>query len=369
LAKETLHLTIPQRVLSSPYMNWAKTQSHTRFNMATSGLKHYPLSGLPARLEELAISGPSYYGFPPLQQALTRKCQVDSACVVAANGASMANHLAMAAVLEPGDEVLIEEPTYELLTATAGYLQANIKRFSRRFEAGFALDLAEIERVITPRTRLIVLTNLHNPSSQYTPPEVMKQVGALARSVGARVLVDEIYLDALFEAAPASVFHLGNEFISTNSLTKVYGLSGLRCGWVLAEPELCSRMWLINDLFGVIPAHTAELLSCIALANLPTVAALAENLLTENQQLLNQFLAATPQIEAVPLTAGTVVFPRTNLPVEDVCRFLRERYEASVVPGHFFGREEHFRIGIGGDTEPLREGLDRLHDALSRFGG
>jgi aspartate/methionine/tyrosine aminotransferase len=360
-------LTIPKRVLSSAYMNWAKTQSHARFNMATSGVKHYPLSGLPVHLEELAISGPSYYGFPPLQQALAQKCQVDPKCVMAANGASMANHLAIAAVLEPGDEVLIEEPTYELLTATAGYLQANIKRFPRHFEAGFALDLAEIERAITPNTRMIVLTNLHNPSSQYTPPEVMKQVGDLARSVGARVLVDEIYVDALFEAAPASVFHLGNDFISTNSLTKVYGLSGLRCGWVLAEPELISRMWLINDLFGVIPSHTAELLSCIALANLPTVAAWAKQLLTTNQAVLNEFLAATPQIASAPLTAGTVVFPHTHLPVDDFCRFLREKYEATVVPGHFFGRKQHFRIGIGGDTEPLQQGLALLHDALSKF--
>jgi len=269
-------LTIPQRVLSSPYMQWAKTQSHAKFNLATSGVKHYPLNGLPVRLEELAISGPSYYGFPPLQQALAKKCQVDPKCVVAPTGASMANHLAMAAVLEPGDEALIEEPTYELLTAAAGYLQANIKRFPRNFEAGFAVDVGEIERVITPRTRLIVMTNLHNPTSQYTRPEVMKQVGELARSVGARVLVDEIYMDALFDAASTSAFHLGNEFIATSSLTKVYGLSGLRCGWVLAEPELCSRMWLLNDLFGVIPAHTAELLSCIALANLPTVAAWAK---------------------------------------------------------------------------------------------
>lgn len=361
-------MTIPQRVLSSPYMQWAKTQSHARFNMATSGVKHYPLSGLPVRLEELAISGPSYYGFPPLQQALAQKCQVDAQCVVAPTGASMANHLAMAAVLEPGDEVLIEEPTYELLTAAAGYLQANIKRFQRRAEADFAVDVAEIERAITPRTRLIVLTNLHNPSSQYTPPEVMKQVGELARSVGARVLVDEIYLDALFEAAPASVFHLGNEFIATSSLTKVYGLSGLRCGWVLAEPELSKRMWLINDLFGVIPAHTAELLSCIALANLPTVAAWSKQLLTANQGLLNQFLAATPQVESAPLTAGTVVFPHTDLPTDEFCRFLRERYETTVVPGHFFGCKQHFRIGIGGDTEPLREGLGRLHEALGRFG-
>lgn len=348
-------------------MNWAKTRSHAKYNLATSGLKHYPLSALPVDWSQLAISGPSYYGYPALQSELARKSGVDPSCVMAATGTSMANHLAMAAAFEPGDEVLIEEPTYELLTDTAGYLQANIRRFPRRFETGYALDPAEVERALTPRTRLIVVTNLHNPGSRYTPPEVLRQVGELARGVGARVLVDEVYLDALFDRAPPSAFHLGPQFITTNSLTKVYGLSGLRCGWVLAEPGLCRRIWRLNDLFGVIPSHTAELLSIAALQNLPQVAAAAKHLLDENRAVLNAFLAATTHVAFPPLDAGTVVFPRTSVPVQPFCDFLRENYQTSVVPGHFFGAGDHFRIGIGGETDALREGLHRLHDALEKF--
>ena len=363
-------MNIPPRQLSSAYMNWAKTQSHEKYNLATSGLKHYALSNLPVDWARLAISGPSYYGYPDLQAQLAKKNSVDPDSVVAATGTSMANHLAMAAVLEPGDEVLIEEPTYELLTDTLGYLQANIRRFPRRFESGFALDPAEVERALTPHTRLIVVTNLHNPSSRYTEPAILRQVGDLARSVGARVLVDEVYLDALFGAAPLSAFHLGPEFISTNSLTKVYGLSGLRCGWILAEPALCRRIWRMNDVFGVIPSHTAELLSIVALENLPAVAASAKQLLDTNRAALNSFLTRSNQMISFPqLEAGTVVFPRTTLPVEPFCAYLREKYETSVVPGHFFGANAHFRIGIGGDTGTLNEGLSRLHQALAEFPG
>ena len=93
-----------------------------------------------------------------------------------------------------------------------------------------------------------MITNLHNPSSAFADEATLRAVGEIARRVGARVLVDEVYLDAAFELAPRSAFHLGPEFVVTNSLTKVYGLSGLRCGWVLAEPELARRMWLLNDL-------------------------------------------------------------------------------------------------------------------------
>ena len=98
-----------------------------------------------------------------------------------------------------------------------------------------------------------MITNLHNPSSVLAPDSVLREIGDLARSVGAHVLVDEVYLDAVYENTPRTSYQLGPEFIVTNSLTKVYGLSGLRCGWILAQPDLARAMWRLNDLFGVDP--------------------------------------------------------------------------------------------------------------------
>ncbi len=361
--------TIPERKLFSPYMHWAKTQQRSRYTLATSGIQHFPLNRLPVKLDELAISGPSYYGYPPLQEALAQKNDVDPNCVVAAIGTSMANFLAMAAVVAPGDDVLIEAPTYELLTDAAGFLQANIHRFPRHFESGFAIDLGEVERAITPRTKLIVITNLHNPSSNFTSNDTLRSLGDIARSVGARVLVDEVYLDALFERTPRSAVHLGPEFIVTSSLTKVYGLSGLRCGWILAEADLAQRMFRMNDLFGSIPAHSGELLSVIALRHLPEIAAWSKEILSTQTAVLNKFLATAVGIRCRPLEAGTVIFPKADFDVESFARYLREQYETTIVPGHFFGSPSHFRLGIGGDTEMFGEGLRRLDEALQTFPG
>jgi DNA-binding transcriptional MocR family regulator len=241
-------------------MHWAKTQSRARFNLATSGVGSFPLAELP-RLPALEINGDSKYGYAPLQQAIARKCGVDPDCVVAAAGTSMANHLAMATLIDPGDEVLIEHPAYELLVSAALFLGAQVKRFARAADNGYALDPAVVRRALTAKTKLIVVTNLHNPSGVLTPYAVLREVGDLARSVGAHVLVDEVYLDAVYENTPRTAFQLGPEFIVTNSLTKVYGLSGLRCGWILAQPDLARAMWRLNDLFASIPAHPAELLS------------------------------------------------------------------------------------------------------------
>jgi aspartate/methionine/tyrosine aminotransferase len=357
-----------RRATGSDYIEWAKTRSQARFNLATSGVLHYPIAELPVAIDDIELSGPSWYGYEPLQQALAAKCGVSRENVVAAIGTSMANHLAMAAILEAGDEALIEHPAYDPIVSTASYLGATVKRFERRFEEDFRIDLDEVERAITDRTRLIAITNLHNPSSALVDDATLRQLGEIARRVGARVLVDEVYLEALFDRAPSSAFHLGNEFVTTSSLTKAYGLSGLRCGWVLAEAELAERMWRLNDLFGNIPAHPAERLSVIALKNLDRISARARALLEKNRGLLNQFLDSRDDLDAFRPGIGTVVFPRLMRgSVDKLCALLRDKYETSVVPGRFFEMRDHIRIAIGCDSEMLAGGLERLGAALDEL--
>ena len=355
----------PRSTMSSPYIEWANLRARARFDLATSGVANYPLAELPVRLEDLELSGPSYYGYEPLLRRLAAKCGVPAECVVAATGTSLANHLARAATFEPGDEVLIEQPTYEPLVTTARYLGAELRRFPRRFEEGFRVDPGEIERHLTPRTRLIVLTNLHNPSGALTNEVTLQQVGELARSIGAHVLVDEVYIEMAFERAPRSAFHLGEQFVSTNSLTKVYGLSGLRCGWVLAAPELARRMWRLNDFYGVIPAHPAERLSVLALDHLDRIAARARRLLEANRPLLDRFLGSRKDLRLVQPEFGTIVFPQLlRGSVDTFSTRLRDKYETTVAPGRFFEMPEHFRIGIGADTATVAAGLERLAAAL-----
>ena len=135
-------------------------------------------------------------------------------------------------------------------------------------------------------------------------------MGDIARKNSARVLVDEVYLEALYEQRPRPAVHLGDHFVVTSSLTKAYGLSGLRCGWVLANPELAQRMWHINDLYGVNAALPAELMSVIALDNLERVGARAKKLLAANRPVLDGFLRSRDDIAVVRPEFGTVAFPK-----------------------------------------------------------
>jgi len=357
-----------QRVMSSDYMRWAKLSSHATYNLANSGLAGYRLSDLHVRIEDLEINGPVGYGYKPLQQALARKSQAPLECVVATNGASHGNFLAMAALLEPGDEVLIEHPTYELFVDTAKYLGAKVRRFMRRLENDFQIDIRELEQSLTPQTRLIVLTNPNNPTSAFTTEENLRSIGAMARSVGAHVLIGEIYLDSFFEQTPPSAFQLGPEFITTTSLTKIYGLSGLRCGWILAEPTLAEKIWSLNDLVANIPPHAAELLSCAAVDQLDHIRERSRRILDTNHQVFQSFMAKRNELSAPSFSHGTVSFPKLlHGDVEQLLGLLRDKYDTSVVPGKFFGLKDHFRIGLGGETEDFAEGVRRLGLALDEL--
>src|SRR5205823_14812943 len=238
------------RKIDSAFMHWAKTRQRVKYDLALSGILNLPLGELDFDRKDLELHGDNGYGFRPLVEALAKHRQVAPESVVTvAGGTSMANHLAMATLLEHGDEVLIEKPTYDPLLAVAEYLGAKIKRFPRRFEDGFEIDIVELEKQITPGTRLIVLTNLHNPSSELVEEVTLRRIGELARDVGARVLVDEVYLEAMFENSPPPAVSLGPEFVVTSSLTKGYGLSGLRCGWIFADAEIAQKIRRLDDIF------------------------------------------------------------------------------------------------------------------------
>jgi hypothetical protein len=352
----------------SHYLAWAKLRSNARFNLAASGVLDYPLAELPVRIGDLEIGGTGPYGYKPLMERLAAKAAVPEECVVYTLGTSMANYVALTALVHLGDEVLVERPTYDPLLTILDHIGAKVCRFERRAEKGFRLGLGELERKLTPQTRLVILCNLHNPSGALTDDSTMRQTGEMAAKVGARVLVDEVYLETLFDQPWRSAFHLGENFVVTSSLTKAYGLSGIRCGWILAQPELVRRMWQVVDFTYGSPVHPAELLAVIALDNLDRVRDRARALLETNRALVNEFLARHPELDCEPSRFGTTIFPRLKAgAATEFVSMLHERFETSVVPGEFFEQPPHFRIGFGGATETVRGGLERLGAALEAF--
>ena len=350
-------------------MRWAKMRPKVKYDLALSGILNLPFPELEASIDDIDLNGENSYGYGPLVDALAAHAQVPAEHVVTTSGGtSMANHLAMAAAIDHGDEILIEQPTYEPLLALAEYFGAKIKRFSRPFENDFRIDTDELGKKVTSATRLIVLTNLHNPSSTLTDEATLQTIGEIAQSAGARVLVDEVYLEAMFDDAPRSCVHLGPQFISTSSLTKGYGLSGLRCGWILAEPELAQRMRLLHDIFGALAPQPTERLSVVAFRKLPKFVARARKILEANRAVLNDFYDSREDLRVRRTDQGTTSFPRLlKGNVDDLWTLLNDKYDTAFVPGRFFESPEHMRLGMCASPELFSEGVKRLGQALDEL--
>ena len=359
-------MSLGRGAMRSEYMHWAKTQQHVRYALSSSEVPHFRLDSLPLTLADLDLDGASHPRYQPLRQAIADKYGVGPECVVTADGTSMANFLGMAALIEPGDEVIFEQPAYEPMLAAARFLGADIKRL-RRSEDGFRFDPGELAKVVSDRTRLIALTNLHNPSGALASTDDLSTIGDIAEACGARVLVDEVYLDSAVPPRPSSAL-LGPQFVVTNSLTKVYGLSGLRCGWILAAAELAERMWRLNDLFGVNRAHQAEALSCFAFAHLDEVFAGTLERLDRNRAIFNAFVGSRDDLRCMKVEHGITAFPQwVSGDTEPLDALLRAKYDASIVPGRWFEMPDHFRVGLGGDTATIEEGLARIGAALDEL--
>ena len=348
--------------MQSDYMHWAKFKRPVRYALTGSEVPHFHMDRLGVSIADLDMDGASHPRYRPLRERIAARYGVEVENVVSADGTSMANFLAMAALISPGDDVLVEHPSYDPILGAASFLSATVRRFERNPAEAFRLDPAAVGGQLSPKTSLIVITNLHNPSGNLAEEAELRAVGELARSVGARVLVDEVYLDA---ARRPSAMHLGPEFICTNSLTKVYGLSGLRCGWVLAEPELAERMWRLNDLFGVNQAHQAERLACIAFDRIDEVIGNNPALLQRNRDLFNAFIRSRNDVNCGPAEYGLTAFALwSGGDTQRLDDHLRERYDTSVVAGRWFEMPDHFRVGFAIPTEDFEEGLTRLGLAL-----
>lgn len=348
----------------APYMEWAKTRAHAAYDLGGSNILACTLDDLPGAADALALSGDNDNGYAPLMEAIAARYGVRPEHVTTASGTAGANMLAFAALLEPGDDVLVETPGYDPLLGTARLVGARTVRVQRTFESGYRLDPERVKAAMTPATKLIVVTNPHNPSGAAADPADIDAVADIAARAGAHVVVDEVYRDVSGAAGPPAATR-SPVVVTTSSLTKSYGLSSLRCGWTIASEPLTYRMRRARDVVDGSGSIVTERLATLAFSHLDALMARARTLLARNTALVDRFLASRRELEYAP-SAATVVFPRLR-GVDDATTFAeRLLYEqnTAVVPGRYFQAPAQFRLGFGGDTARLEEGLRRVSAVL-----
>jgi len=350
----------------APYMAWAKSRRPAKFDLAASNLLGCTIDDLPGAREALSLEGSNENGYPPLLERIAAHYGVPVSRVMTGNGCSGANLLVMAALLSHGDDVVMERPFYDPIIGAARLTGARVRFFDRRFEDGYALDLAALERAITPGTRLVVLTNPHNPSGTLLDDADIAAAAAAAARHGAYLLVDEVYLDVVNivgdgpRHTPAAL--LAPNAISTSSLTKSYGLNALRCGWAIAPDDVADRLRRARDVIDGIAPVPVERLSATAFDHLDALADRARAIVERNRDLFRVWMVGKKRLELAGPARATVVFPRVK-DVDDTRAFAEELYrghDVAVVPGHFFGEPRNIRISLAGRGDLLKDGLARL---------
>lgn len=361
------------------YMRWAKALAMDKglHNLASSSI-HGFLAREDLGLDrlDLPVWGDHVDGLPNLREAIGRRYRVDAGRVLTSEGSSLANFLILAAWIRPGDRVLLEDPSYEPLGAVLGSLDARIRRVAVDRPGGHQALLETLRDEAAVRWRAVVVTNPHNPSGRRLEETLLAELADACSVRGAILLVDEVYRDLLFEDPPASAAHHGPAVVSTSSLTKSYGLGPLRMGWAIGCPDLIERAIRIHDNLGVDHPAMIEALGAHLIGNGERIASWRERIrqrLAANRRLFEEFLVGRPGFEGEISDVGIISFPRW-IPTrrlgtaDELCRAAKEHARVAMVPGRFFGRADHVRIGIGGPQGEIENAFRALGGFLDSAG-
>ena len=285
--------------------------------------------------------------------------------ILVTTGAIEANFLLFNVLLEPADHVVAVYPAYQQLYSVPRAIGCDVSLWKLRSENGFRYDLDDLERLVTPRTRLIVINTPHNPTGAMLSGEDLRRVDRLASSVGARVLSDEAYrwleIPGSEPMAPP-MRNLGGVSLSVGTLSKPFGLPGLRIGWIAGPADLVARCWAMRDYVSLSPGKLNDALAVLALRHREKISERTQEIVRRNLEMAAAWFAENAEVVSwTPPRGGLLALMRYafDIPSLELANRLAEKYGVMLAPGSAFGVEHHLRMGIGQLPDTFAEGLRR----------
>jgi aspartate/methionine/tyrosine aminotransferase len=343
-------------------MRWAKSRPAAKYDLAQSNLLPVTPDELPGLFDGVPYSGPVPDGYRPLLEAIAARYGVGVERVALGSGCGGANFLVCAALLSPGDEVVVEHPVYDPLVAAARMVGGKVYHFERRFDEDWRIDPERVAGHMTSRTRLVILSSAHNPGGVRAHPEALHALGELAAARDAWVLVDEAYGALAYGGEAVSAMHAHPRILITGSMTKSHGLAGLRCGWVVGSERAVERVRLARDAVDAVGVFPAEVASARAFASIDRLEARARALMEANFKGVKALVEARDELDWVEPDGGTVAFlklkgSRNTIPFVER---LFDEFGTAVAPGNYFGAPEFFRVSFGGEKKNIEGGLEAI---------
>jgi aspartate/methionine/tyrosine aminotransferase len=291
--------------------------------------------------------------------------------ILVTTGAIEANFLLFNVLLEPGDRVVAVYPAYQQLYSVPRAIGCDVALWTLRAETGFRFDLDELERLVTPGTRLIVVNSPHNPTGAMLSEADFARIDQIASSVGARVLSDEAYrwleLPGGEPLAPPMWDRRGAG-ISVGTLSKPFGLPGLRIGWIAGPAEIVAKCWAARDYVSLSPGKLSDALAVLALEHREKIVARTRAIVAPNLEAARAWFEQHADVVSwTPPRAGLLALMRyaLDIPSLDLSNRLADQYGVMLAPGSAFGVQHHLRIGIGQEPGTFAEGLRRTAACLA----
>ena len=286
------------------------------------------------------------------------------------NGTSEANYLIALSQLKPGDEVAMEVPNYMQMPGVARSLGATVRTFQLRHDTGWAPDWDEFDRAVTPRTRLLYLSNPNNPTGSVLSADAMARIVSRCETTGTWILADEVYLGAEVDRERTRTFSgMSDRVIVTSGLSKAYGIPGVRIGWMVGPRALVSESWSQHDYLTIGPNKMSDRIARIAVdsANRERCYARTRAILRHNLPIAREWIAGFGgRLTWQEPLAGAIALVRydADIPSIPLAERVRVNQSTLIVPGSHVGLEGYLRVWLGGREEFLREGLRRIGNEL-----
>jgi aspartate/methionine/tyrosine aminotransferase len=288
------------------------------------------------------------------------------------NGTSEANYLVALTLLREGDEVAFEIPNYMQYWGIPRSLGAKVNRFRLRIEQDWEPDWDEFERAVTPRTRLVYVSNPNNPSGSVLSHEAMERIVKRCDEVGAYLVADEVYLGAEIHCERTrSFWGMSDRVIVTSGLSKAYGIPGARIGWLVGPKGLAEETWSQHDYLTICPNKISDAIARVAVdpKNREKLYARTRAILQHNLPILRSWAESFGgflTFREPKAAALCLVRYHSPTPSKELCERIRVNQDVLVVPGAFLGLEGFLRIWIGAKPEFLSEGLRRIGVELEK---
>lgn len=289
--------------------------------------------------------------------------------ILQTNGCTGANLNALLSVVEPGDHVIAEYPTYAPLYEIPRMLGAEVEYWHIREDLGWRPDMAELRRLVRPDTKLICINNASNPTGTVLSADTIREIADIARSVGAYVLCDEVYLPMENTEDYVSLADVYERGIVTNSVSKTYSTPGARIGWVIADDQIADRIRHYRDYTMICGGVFNDTLATYVLRHRDKVLERNRKIIFGNRDIAQKWIDEQPRVSWIPPKGVSTSFVRFDIPVgdEEFCLHLIKDTGVLLVPGSRFDMPKGARLGYCARPEVLREGLRILGKELAKF--